>query len=261
MMTARTIDAPPPTKTAKRTKMTATMYSRQRRGRVAYEGHADVVKLRPLAMMRDGADDGERKRLAGEDAQELGFGEIGVVEGDLKNRRVAFSQERSRQAARTAARQHDSLSKRNLRKARDEQILGLASQFGVNGREQAHLHQIKKVEFTQEAHADQARHARVDRKGALHAVAFQKGLATREFFEELTGELFAFEEQADMALVESRIVEKRQEHVGARVMQKHGEFVGASRAGQLGAGDSRLFLVNHVALACWSIFLASPAAA
>lgn len=123
------------------------------------------------------------------------------------------------------------------------------------------MHQVEQIEFAQEAHADQARRVRVNRERAFDTVAFQKHLAARDFFEKFARKLSSFEEQAEVAFVESRIIEKRQEHVRARVVQKCGDFLGTRGSCLTDPGSPHLFPVNHVALARKSIFLASSAAA
>src|SRR5215471_3038415 len=98
--------------------------------RLAEKCDPNIVRDGPLAMMNDGRNDWGRKLLARESFQDLRFGQIRIIEDNGKNLRVAFRKKRARDARGTAPRQGDFLAERNLWKAREQLLLGVALEFG-----------------------------------------------------------------------------------------------------------------------------------
>src|SRR5260370_37128157 len=86
------------------------------------------------------------------------------------------------------------------------------------------------------AQADQARCPRMKGERALHTVALEQMFAPRHLLENFSRNIFSFEQQAELGLVERRIIEQCEEHVGSSVVKQPGKL--------LAGGDER-------ALAIW----------
>ncbi len=83
--------------------------------RMADQRKANVVATRPFAVLGDSQDYGGRKCLAGENFQDLRFGEMGVVEHDGQDLLVALGEEGAGDPAGAAACQGDFLTERKVR--------------------------------------------------------------------------------------------------------------------------------------------------
>src|SRR5258705_9661485 len=110
--------------------------------------------LRPLAVIGDGEDDNLGQFIAPENFQDLGFGEAGIVESYFEDLCVTGSDQGSRNTRWAAAGEGDSLSERQLRKARDDVLLGVEFEFSRSGRRQRKLDEVHEVEVAQKAKAD-----------------------------------------------------------------------------------------------------------
>ncbi len=82
------------------------------------EGEADAVDAGPAAVVGDGVRNGERNFFAGECFEDLGFGEVGVIEDDRKNLWMAFGEESASDSGRAATGERDFLAERKLGEAR-----------------------------------------------------------------------------------------------------------------------------------------------
>jgi len=180
-------------------------------------------------MPRNRGNDSARQPFPRHDLENLCFGEKRIVEDGRQDLRMAFGQQRSRDARRPAARQHDLLSQRDLRKTADEQLFRLTPKFPVNRGLHADLHQIEHVEVAQEPHTGQARRMRMRHKRPFYPIALQERLAPRNLLENPIGKLFALEQQAEMRLVEGGMIEKREQCLLSRIVQKHENLLGWRR--------------------------------
>jgi hypothetical protein len=198
---------------------------------VADERQADVVGAGPFAVLSDGQDYVGRKIVAGEDFQDLGFGEMGVIEHDGEDLRMAFGQERSRDAGRSAASESDFLTERKMREAGEELFFGDASQVGGRARTEGELGQVHQVKFADEAEAGKSRRAGVEGQSALDWIILEQRLAADDFFEDFGGEIFAGENQAQLRFVEGGIVEQREQHGSVGMVKQHGEVVAGGDQG------------------------------
>ena len=176
--------------------------------RLAEKCDPNIVRDGPLAMMNDGRNDWSRKLLARESFQDLRFGQIRIIEDNGKNLRVAFRKKRARDARGTAPRQGDFLAERNLWKAREQLLLGVALEFGGYRRRKSKLNQVHQIEVADQAECYEAWTARMKAQRALDAIALEQRFALAHLFEDFTGKIFPLHEQAKMGLVESGIVEQ-----------------------------------------------------
>jgi hypothetical protein len=92
---------------------------RERGAGMADEREADVIALRPLAVVRDRLDYADGEAVEREGFQDLGFVEIGIVEDNGENLRMTLGEESAGYASRAAAGECELLSERELREARD----------------------------------------------------------------------------------------------------------------------------------------------
>jgi hypothetical protein len=88
------------------------------------ESKTDVVGAGPFAVVNDGVNDFRVDLFARENLEDLGFGEMRVIEDDGKDLRAAFRKQRPRHTAGSAACQSDFLAERKLGKPADESIFG-----------------------------------------------------------------------------------------------------------------------------------------
>jgi len=88
------------------------------------ESKTDVISAGPFAVVNDGVNDFGVDLFARENLENLGFGEMRVIEDDGKDLRAASREQRSCHAGRSAACQSDSLAERKLRKPTYELIFG-----------------------------------------------------------------------------------------------------------------------------------------
>lgn len=102
---------------------------------MADECEADVVGAGPFVVLREGQDNLGRECLAGENSQDLGLGEMGVVEYDEEDLRVAFGEERACDPGGTAPSEGHFLAEWKLREAAEELLLGDAFYFAGCARE------------------------------------------------------------------------------------------------------------------------------
>ena len=75
-------------------------------------------------MVNDGGNDFGAELFAGENLEDLGFGDMRVVEDNRKNLGAAFGEQRARHSVRAAAGESYFLAKWKLRKPSDELIFG-----------------------------------------------------------------------------------------------------------------------------------------
>ena len=66
---------------------------------------------------------------------------------------------------------------------------------------------------------------RMKSERTLHTIIFEELFAIGDFVENLGGQIFAVEQEAELSFIERRIVEKSEKHVGGVVMEKRGEVV------------------------------------
>jgi hypothetical protein len=83
------------------------------------QGEADAVHAGPTAMLRDGVRYARGEIFARERLKDLRFGEIGIVENDRENLRMAFGEKRASDSAGTTTGKRDFLTERKLREARE----------------------------------------------------------------------------------------------------------------------------------------------
>ena len=88
------------------------------------ESKTDVIDAGPFAVVNDGVNDFGVDPFARENLEDLGFGEMRVIEDDGKDLRAAFRKQRPRYTAGSAACQSDFLAERKLGKPADESIFG-----------------------------------------------------------------------------------------------------------------------------------------
>src|ERR1700756_5488268 len=100
--------------------------------------------LRPLAVICDGEDDNLGQLIAPENFQDLSFGEAGIIEGDFENLCVTGGDQGSRNTRGAAAGEGDSLPQRQLRKARDDVLLGVELEFSRSRGRQRILYEVYK---------------------------------------------------------------------------------------------------------------------
>jgi hypothetical protein len=184
--------------------------------------------------------------LPRQDLQHLRFREKGIVEHGRQDLWMPFGQQCSRDACRPATRQHDLLSQSDLREAAGKQLFRLTPEFGVSRRLQANLHQIEQVEVAQKAHAYQARRMRMRYERSLHAIALQERLAPRNLFQNSLGEFFALQEQTEVRLIESGMIEKREQYIFSRVVQEYGDLLGGCRLHMIGLKWTALWFFRHI---------------
>ena len=165
-------------------------------------------------MLGDGVAYGGRKFFASQGFQDLGFGEIGVVEHDRENLWMAFGKERAGDSAGTTTSERDFLAERQLCEACEELAFGHALEFGLRADRQGQLREIHQVEVSDEAHADQSWCVRMKCESALDAIIFQEILASGDFCEDFEREILAIEKEAELRFVERGIVEEREQDIG-----------------------------------------------
>ncbi len=88
------------------------------------ESKTHVIGAGPFAVVNDGVNDFGVDLFARENLEDLGFGEMRVIEDDGKDLRAAFREQRPRHAGGSAACQSDFLAERKLGKPTDELIFG-----------------------------------------------------------------------------------------------------------------------------------------
>ncbi len=147
--------------------------------------------LRPLAVIRNGKDDGLGQIIAPENFQDLGFREAGIVESDFENLRVTGGDQGAGNTRGAAAGEGNSLPQRQLWEARDDVFLGVALEFGGSAGRQRKLYEVHQVEVAQQAKADEARGSGMENQGALHGVAFQECLPRGDALNNLGGEILS----------------------------------------------------------------------
>ena len=103
-------------------------------------------------------------------------------------------------------------------------ILGVELQFGWDRGRKRDLHEIHQIKIPEKPQTDQAWRSRMKSERPLHPIALQEWFAPRNLFEDFSRKVFSFEQHAKLRLVERRIVEKCEEHIGRRMMQKGREF-------------------------------------
>src|SRR6266704_5549841 len=170
------------------------------------------------------------KLFARERLQNLRFREIRIVEDDRDDVRVAFGEEGACDAGGSAARQRNFLAERQLWQAPEQLILGVELQLRGYSRRKRDLNEIHQIKITEKPQADQTRRARMKSERPLHPIALQEWFAPRNLFEDSSRKVFSFEQHAKLRLVERRIVEKCEEHIGRRMMQEGREFFARGNA-------------------------------
>src|SRR5882762_4371417 len=63
----------------------------------------------------------------------------------------------------------------------------------------------------------------------LHAIILQQRLAPCHFFKNLTGQILAVQEQAELRLVQRRIIEQRKKYLRRMMVQQRCQFFAGSR--------------------------------
>src|SRR5690349_25145740 len=102
---------------------------------------------------------------------------------------MAFGQQSAGNSRRAASRQRDFLAKRNLRKAREELLFGIALQLGGDGGRKRELDEIHQIEVADETQCDKARPTRMKAECLLDTIAFKERLALAHFLEDFTGKI------------------------------------------------------------------------
>ena len=185
-------------------------------------------------MLGDGVRNGERNLFAGEGFENLGFGEVSVVEDDGKNLWVTFGEEGAGDPGGAAAGERDFLAERKLSEAGEELFFGHAFEFGRRAYGQCQLGEIHQVEVFDEAHAGEARRVRMEGESALDAIIFDEIFTLADFLQDFNGKIFAVEQEAELRFVEGGIIEESEQDVGGVVMQENCEVVA-------GGGEDLLF--------------------
>ncbi len=88
------------------------------------ESQANTIGAGPFTVLRDGVDNVGMEFLARKNLENLGLGEIGVIEDDGKKLRMAFRQKGACHAGGATSSQRYFLTQRKLRKPSDELIFG-----------------------------------------------------------------------------------------------------------------------------------------
>src|SRR5690348_10586743 len=152
---------------------------------------------------------------------------------------MTFRKQGSGDARRTTPRQSDLLAQRNLRKAREELLLRVAFQFCRNRGGKSKLDQIHQIEVANQTECSETRTAGMKAERFLDAITLEQRLALADLFEDFAGEIFSFQEQAELRFVERRIVEQREENIRGRMMQERGEFIAGGHARAFAAFSNR----------------------
>src|SRR6266851_375080 len=130
---------------------------RKRRGRLAKKSNSNVVGDGPLAMMNDGRNYSDGQFSSGESLQDLRLGEVGIVENHGEHLRMALREQGAGNARRASTRQRNFLAERDLPKAGEQLLLGVAFQLGGDGGRKRELHQIHQIKVTDQAESCEAR--------------------------------------------------------------------------------------------------------
>ena len=88
------------------------------------ESKTYVIDAGPFAVVNDGVNNFAVDLFARENLEDLGFGEMRVIEDDGKDLRAAFAEQRPCHTGRSAACQSDFLAERKLGKPTYELIFG-----------------------------------------------------------------------------------------------------------------------------------------
>jgi hypothetical protein len=207
-----------------------TKHNGERRGGVADESEAHVVMLRPFAVIGDRENNDLGQFIVPEDFQNLGFREAGIVEGDFENLGVAGGDQGPCDTGGAATGEGNSLAQGQLGETRDDVFLGVALEFGGNRGRQRKLHEVHEVEITQEAETNEARSIGMKNQRALYGVALQKVFSRGDVFDDLLGQIFPGEQQAEERIVERGISEQRGEDLGRWVIEQRLEFFAGGEA-------------------------------
>ena len=175
--------------------------------------------------MCDGVNDSGRKFFSGERFEDLGFGQVGVVENDGENLRMAFGEERACDSSRAATGERDFLAERKLREPGEELLFGDALEFGGHADGQRELSEIHQVKIFDEAETGQPWRVRMEGECALDAIVFEKVFSSGDFFEDFGGEIFAVEQEAELSFVERGIAENSEQDIVGLMLEESGEVV------------------------------------
>src|SRR5215467_3435385 len=114
----------------------------QRRGRLAQQRDANVIRNGPFAVTNDGGNNGRWELFARKSFQDLRFGQIGIVEHRRDDLWMPLGQQRAGNAGGTTARERDFLAQGNLSEAREQLLFGVAFQLGGDGGRKRKLNEI-----------------------------------------------------------------------------------------------------------------------
>ena len=165
--------------------------SGERRVGIADEREAHIVGLRPFAMIGDRLDDAEGSLFARQSFQNLGFREEGIIESNGEDVRVAFSNERARNARRAAASEGNFLAEGQLREARYDLVFGNALEFRGGDGGKRELNEIHEVDIANQTQANEARRAGMEEQGTFDDIALKQILARADVFEHFGGKILA----------------------------------------------------------------------
>lgn len=161
----------------------------------------------------------------------MGFSEIGVIEDDGENLRVAFGEERAGDSAGAATGERDFLAERKLREAGEKLLFGDTFQLGGHADGQGELGEIHQIEIFDEAETCKSWCVRMKGERAFDSIIFEKVFARGNFFEDFGGEIFAVEQEAELSFVERGIVENGEQDFGGGMVEESGEVVAGGGEG------------------------------
>ena len=174
---------------------------------MANQGDPNVVGAGPFAVMNDCQNDRSWNFPLRKNLQDLRFGQEWIVQNHGKHLRMGVSKERPGNASRAAPRQGDFLAEGDLGTPREHLLLGKAFQLRGDSRRKGKLHQVHQIKVADEAESDKTRTAGMKTQGALDAVVLEQRPAPAHFFEDFAGQIFPFEKQTNVRLVEGGVVE------------------------------------------------------
>ena len=179
---------------------------------IAQERETHRLATHPFRVPRNRRNRPLRHFLFREDLQNLAFGKKRVVQRKFDRTGVPFRQKRTRNTRRAAAGQREFLPDRQVRRARDDCLLGYPFYIGRGGRKQAHAYKIEQIKLANSCQRDSLRSARMASEAQTHGFARTPfRLARNGRFDKILGYLQTLQKQNDMRLFTMRIFENGRE--------------------------------------------------
>jgi len=180
-------------------------HPREGRKRVADEGEAQIVVVRPALVLRHQFHDGGRKVFAGEDLEQMAFGQVRVVEGGANQFRVGADQEARGEASGAAPGQGDFFPARHAVEPLEDSLFGDHLDVSGDAGGLRDPHEVEEVKELQDRQGDKAWGFGMPYQGELDGVVAPGLLAIGELANDLVRQIPAFEQAEQVALLKMRI--------------------------------------------------------